>query len=490
MENKKNIIQLKNGFSLIEILVGIGLIGIISVGTSILIHSVQKEQMHLDGKSEVATIEIATQALLSRKEDCGCQFKDKTFDSTNVNSVIELSTLKISCASGSADFISTVANATSLAENKVNRMYVSQIRSTGNSDEYIGQLFLEPLNSKLKIKTRPSPIRVRFNTSQTSPANAKVINSCGGVSVSTPRNLIAADGNRSCILNWDSSTGSNVTYRIKMSKVATQSSIGINVCNDVVANTCTVNNLDNGQRYYFSAQAYNTSESSPAWSNEATCLPLEPVNTPVIAAVPDDRKCSIVINRPTLGTPPITYTVYSSTGATVDTSSNVVCSNLAAGAASQTTCVASGLTNYQAYKFGVVASNAAGPAPMATVDCVPPGVCAGNPQVTLVFPGGCRKGRRTPNYTLTLNNVESGIGGSRYFVRANISVRKQWPCATVYCPVNFTCNGATLVQDRTSLSCPRTVLTGTQYGSRYPDRWTAAGDSSNGWTNVYLFKRP
>lgn len=485
MNNKK----IKNGFSLVEILVGIGLIGIVSVGTTILVHNVQKVQVHLDGKSEVATIEIAAQALLSRKEDCGCQFKDKTFDSTNANSIIELTTLKISCVSGAADFISTPAQAGSLAENKVSRMFISEIQSTGNSNEYIGQLFLEPLNSKLKIKIKPSPIRVRFNTVQASPANAKVINSCGGVSVSTPRDLVATDGNRSCILNWSPSTGSNVTYRIKMSKVATQASVGINVCNDVVATTCQVNNLENGQRYYFSAQAYNTSESSPSWSSEATCLPLEPVNTPVIAATPADRSCSIVITRPTLGTPPITYTVYSSTGPTVTTASNVVCSNLAAGTASQTTCVASGLTNYQAYKFGVVASNAAGPAPMATVDCVPPGVCTGNPRVTLIFPGGCRKGRITGNYTLTLNNVESGIGGSRYFIRSQVYVRKHHPCKTVYCPINFTCSGSTLVQDRTNMSCPSTPLAGTLVGT-YPDQFYAAGDNTNGWRPVQLYKRP
>lgn len=480
------------GFALMQIMVVMSVMVLMTSGIVIMLNSLNKEQNTISTKIEYSAGMAIIKDMFQRNADCNCQIVGKVINANAANTEYTLSSIRTSCAvnAQTTDLMTTnlISNSDAL---KVSRIRVSNIVSTGYANEFTGDLMVTPhVNNQMRI-FNTGAVNFRFHTDPASPVNAKIIRGCGYVPLPQPSGLTATGGlgEGVCTFNWTPTVGRpTISYTVtgSTSQGQTLANKGDKFCssNDG-STTCSINGLTPDVPHYFVMSASNLLQGTSPNSSMITCIPARLPGAPVLTAVGADRSCTLTWPTPALGTNPKTYTIYRDSSPAVSKASTAHCVGTSANS-----CVVNGLTNGVTYYFKATSTNSAGESPLSNaISCLPADMCRGNVQVTLVFPGGCRKGRRTNNYTLTLRDVESRPGGSRYFVRGNINVRKHHPCATVYCPVSFTCSGATVVPSSTNLSCPRTPLAGTLVNT-YPNQWTAAGDSSHGWTNVGLWVRP
>ena len=481
--------HLKNshGFTLAEVLVSLAIVSIVMFAITSMMTSAQKMKKRLEARLEVAILESASQVLFASREDCDCQLKGLTFNETSPNVEIDLPSLKMACGTTSTDFIKASSNTASTAEHSVKRIFIKDITPTGNSNEYSASLHLEASALADGVPIRTVPLRFRFNTVASSPQNAKVINACGAAELSIPHNLTAIVANGECAISWGASAGAGpITYSIKKSTVSGKAAEGTKACTDTANTTCLAKDLTNGETYYFSIQSRNPYSKS-AWSSEVACKPYETPTEPRLTVVAEESACRISVERPAKGTQPYEYTVYQSTTLPVTKSSTTVCSKLSP-TGTQTPCQVTGLTNGQKYYFAAIAANDGESNLSLPVECEPIAPCSGSATVTLLDPGGCRLGRRAGDYNnLVLSSLQSRAGGSTYVVKGTINVRGQQPCATVYCPIQLTCNRGTLVPSSVNLNCSRTPIAGTEVDS-LPSKTSGIGADMFGWTNMTLQK--
>lgn len=475
------------GFTLAEVLVSLAIVSIVIFAITSMMTSAQKMKKRLEARLEVAILESATQVLFSSREDCDCQLKGITFNEATPNVEVDLPALKMACGATSTDFIKASSNSASSAEHSVKRIFIKDITPTGNSNEYSASLHLESTTLADGVPIRTVPLRFRFNTMASSPQNAKVINACGAAELSVPHDLTATVSNGECALSWGASAGAGpITYSIKKSTTSGKASEGTQACTDTANTTCIAKGLTNGDTYYFSIQSRNPFSKS-AWSSEVTCKPYEVPSEPRLTVIAEESACRISIERPAKGTQPYEYTVYQSTSLPVTKSSTTVCSKVNP-IGNQTPCQVSGLTNGQKYYFAAIAANDGESNLSLPVECEPIAPCSGSATVTLLDPGGCRFGRRAGDYNnLVLSGLQSRAGGSTYVIKGTINVRGQQPCATVYCPIQLTCNRGILTPASVNLSCSRTSIIGNEVDS-LPSKTSGSGADMTGWTNMSLQK--
>ena len=332
----------RKGFSLIEAIIALGLFSVASIA---LLNFTQQFNVK-DVKTRLrltSAYDLASQ-IISRPEDCNCQFANKVFNSTLSQPSIVLDRITLSCGSAATDLYRRVGVSGVIEpEFYVKDIRLTSIKNTGNPNEYLGELLATPQVSDVSVM-RPIPILVRFITDPASPASAKRILSCGSFPLGTPDGVVATRGNAQCSLSWNSITqGSGpFKYNIRYSLSQNGASTGILALSGYTGNSAVVTGLTNGTRYYFAVQAANDYEQS-RFSAEASCRPLEPVSNVNLSVINSGNDCISSWSVPN-GTPDITYSLKHSTISGGTGSGNVVCSG------ASTTCthanLAFGTTHY------------------------------------------------------------------------------------------------------------------------------------------------
>ncbi|MBS2964731.1 cadherin-like domain-containing protein [Actinocrinis puniceicyclus] len=128
---------------------------------------------------------------------------------------------------------------------------------------------------------------------------------------------------------------------------------GQQVC---AASPCTISNLTNGRTYTFTVQAHNLVDWSAASPASAPAMPntVPDAVTALVTSIPQDGTLHLAWAAPVdAGTPVLRYDVTWTGGGQANSST--------------TSLTATGLTNDQVYTFTVIAVNAQGPGPSATV---------------------------------------------------------------------------------------------------------------------------
>lgn len=410
------------GFTLIEILVSLGLVGIISMAIASLFHVMSEEQRNVKARMEMATALQMAQGVLARSQDCSCQFQGKRFDSTRADASVDIDRFKMNCLSGAPEvFRKNGATGVSGPELIVEKISLSEIQSTGNSEEFIGKFMVTPLVSSSSRVQRVIPLSVRFYTDPTTPANSKRIVACGAVPISVPSNLAAVAGDARCSLSWSESAGAKpIVYVVKTSTTPGGASTGGTVCS-TPANNCLVTGLANDVDHYFSIQAVNQTEASAFATPEVVCHPLQPVSTPTLLVSNSGTACNLSWARPA-GSPTISYTVKHSSMAGGSATGGVVCSTTGYS------CVHSGLPVNSTQFYSLVATNPVNSAVSVEVACYVPSPAILVLPTTVTGPAGRRWGINTflpPNngrvnsWQAVFNfSASGGTGRYTYSVRA------------------------------------------------------------------------
>jgi len=369
---KKPINQQK-GFSLLEITISMSIVIIVAFSVASILFNTKKEQKNLSAKLEFTSLHASVGSLLSRNEDCDCQIAGKVFDSTSPNASFDLLELTLSCSPGASGFVKTPSATSSSAPLTAERIYVSDIQSTGRSNEFISNLYLSHQSSPDSRQLKNARIMLRFYTDPTSPPNAKVVVACGGIPLSIPTDLQASAGNQQCSLTWSPSAGSApISYNIRRSTVSGSAASGSIACPSTTTQACIATALTNGTQYYFAVQASNDSGSTD-FSSEASCIPFRPPGVPTLNAMPGIGRCTLSWSAVT-GTAPITYTIRQSTTSGSASTGNIACS------VSGLSCTATGLTDNVPYYFVATASN-----PYATSAFSPQVSCTPGVDSTAVY---------------------------------------------------------------------------------------------------------
>lgn len=359
------ILKNNKAFSMTEIMIGVGLVALVNLILGSMVFNLQKQQQRITQKADNISTLNFVQGIVLKSDLCNCQIKDKVFNSNQANSVIQLDEIKAGCLSGSPTLLTTlgVASSTLNLSQAVSGIYLTNLTTTGNSNEYNAVLKIIPFANQQQMTLRPVSLFMRINTVAGSPNSAKVIRGCGPAPLSVPPNLRAQTGEKSCTIDWGESAGAKpIRYTVQMSQTANRASVnGAVVCGpESASRSCIVENLVDGQQYFFAVQAINDYEKTQ-FSSEVSCIPYtipsEPKN---LLGLPGKESCKISWEPSEKGTAPISYKIYQSETFNESQSGNVVCTT------SNLNCVASGLIGGKTYYYSAKATNAGGSSPFST----------------------------------------------------------------------------------------------------------------------------
>lgn len=355
------------GFTLVEVMVAVAIMGFISAATLYLANSFQRSYTDLQIKADFISSQNLIQNNFIRNADCDCLFKGKTFNANDPNTTIDLNEIRNGCSADSVPLVVKKGFGTEgqLAE----RIYISNITSTGNSEEYNAKVNIVPVQFADAKASRSIPLFLRFNTDPRTPAGTKTILGCGPAPLSIPTGLNARSQEKSCALDWVNSSGSGeIRYIVKYSEEAGKSALkGINACPpETFSNSCIATGLIDGTTYYFSVQALNN-YGSTEFSTETTCTPATPpTEMKELTAVPGLKSCQLQWKTPDKGTAPIQFKIYRSQTIGQDLKDQtLVCTT------ENLNCKAEGLSEEFIYYFTGVASNNGGASDAFT----PPAQC-------------------------------------------------------------------------------------------------------------------
>ena len=225
------------------------------------------------------------------------------------------------------------------------------------------------------------------NIADNAPGSPHTVRVTGtGVAVATapgaPTNVLAVAGNNSANLRWTapaSNGGSAITgYSIRVTLSSTGAQVGALRTAAANANTLLVTGLSNGTTYRFTVTATNAVGSTASALSAPLTLPATVPGAPTIGTpTRGNGSATVRWTAPNNGGSAITG--YSVRG--VNTAGTTVGLLRPAGAAA-TSLVVTGLTNGQAYRFSVTATNAVGTgAPSALSTAVTPATVPGAPVI-------------------------------------------------------------------------------------------------------------
>lgn len=343
----------KSGFSLVELIVALGILAIISLAVGGLLTMTQKNYSEMSEKATFLDYQFLSTYLLSKNETCNCHFQNLVFNNNNPAGKTVVPSLRYNCNPGTPIFIkdpSTPGDPNLDAQ----EIYFTNSVSTGNSNEYISQLIIKPKKKSSSVDITPIPIPFNFHTDPASPNGAKIILGCGKAPLSVPTGLASTAGNTQCSVSWQASGGAvPITYQVRKSTSAGQASTGSLACS-TTGTSCLALGLTNNTPYYFSIQASNPYETT-AFSAEVTCTPIEPASTPAnLVTNPSGANTCLASWTAASGTPPISYEVRYSTTAGQAASGTVGCTT------TNTNCSINSLAAGNTYYFAVRSSNALG----------------------------------------------------------------------------------------------------------------------------------
>lgn len=357
VKRKVNIMRNRNqGFTLVEVMVAVAIMGFISAATLYLANSFQRSYTDLQIKADFISSQNLIQNNFIRNADCDCLFKGKTFNANDPAATIDLNEIRNGCAPDSVPLVVKKGFGTDgqIAE----RIYISNITPTGNSEEYNAKVNIVPVQLADAKQSRSIPLFLRFNTDPRTPTNGKAILGCGPAPLSIPTGLNARSQEKSCALDWVNSSGAGeIRYIVKYSETAGQSATkGINGCPpETFSNSCITTGLTDGTTYYFSVQALNN-YGSTEFSTEIACTPATPpTEINELTAIPGLKNCHLHWKTPNKGTAPLQYKIYRSQIIGQDLKDQtLVCTT------EQLECKAEGLSEDLIYYFTGIATNKGG----------------------------------------------------------------------------------------------------------------------------------
>lgn len=358
------ILKNNKAFSMTEMMIGVGLVTIVNLILGSMVFNLQKQQQRITQKADNISTLNFVQSIVLKSELCNCQIKDKIFNSNHADSVVPLNEIKAGCLATSPTLLTTSVASPGMINlsQAVSGIYLTQLTTTGNSNEYNAVLKIIPFSNQQQMTLRPVSLFMRINTEAGSPSSAKVIRGCGPAPLSVPPNLRAQTGEKSCTIDWGESGGAKpIRYTVQMSETQNRAAVnGAVVCGpESASRSCIVENLVDGRPYYFVVQAINDYEKT-AFSSEVTCtpytIPSEPKN---LLGLPGRESCKISWDASEKGTEPISYKIYQSETINESESGGVVCTT------SGLNCMVTGLVGGKTYYYSARATNAGGSSPFS-----------------------------------------------------------------------------------------------------------------------------
>lgn len=357
-------INKSEGLSLVELLVTTAILGFVALAISTLMLRANDQYAELKNKINYVGYHQLVSNLINHADSCGCNFVGNAFNEGSPGK-ISLSYIKHSCAPGAGNLLkSTMGSGASDLD--VDEIFLSDIVSTGNSNEFKGNLYIKPFTSSKSVQLKLIPLPINFYTDPTTPSSGKAIQGCGKAPLSVPTNLTALAGNGQCSFTWSPSSGGvPIVYNLLRSTTATQAKTGTISCQTSTL-SCIVNGLINDTVYYFAIQSANPIEAS-AFSSEVICTPISPSTVPMglSATAINSTDCRISWAA-AAGSAPITYQVnYSATNG-ASASGGIGCTT------NSYSCDIVGLTSGTTYFFSIRSMNPAGSSSSSgEVACLP-----------------------------------------------------------------------------------------------------------------------
>jgi prepilin-type N-terminal cleavage/methylation domain-containing protein len=202
------------GMSLIEIIVGLAILGFISSGLLTIVMNQQKHLHHINQKQEVAELKAYLLSTFTNSDSCTCSLRPTNtalpgplfFDSTVVDGSQSMTIPKIveGCAVGAK----SLAGAGELVPGtqtqlRVQDIQLIKIQPGGNPLEWFGylQITFDPTSTPLSLK--PLQVKQRFTIDTVAPSVAikRLVNSCiatdrleFGAYIPVPQNTVQIAG--------------------------------------------------------------------------------------------------------------------------------------------------------------------------------------------------------------------------------------------------------------------------------------------------------
>jgi type II secretory pathway pseudopilin PulG len=178
----------KSGFSIVEILIASGMLGILILGFISFMVMQQKEAKSLSQKLNTLDLEKLLMATLADGTVCTFELANPAastnnpikFDSTALptTSPIAISQIRASAISTAPNIVQAGAFVPGSKELTISDISLSNISSAGIPDLFLGELNISFDESKLVHPLKPIKFRVTLRTNASSPNNNKEIQSC------------------------------------------------------------------------------------------------------------------------------------------------------------------------------------------------------------------------------------------------------------------------------------------------------------------------
>lgn len=189
----------QSGFSLIEVLVSVGLLSLVSLGMMTMISNQNKSITVLGEKLTAKDLEISLKSLMLNRSFCSCLVNGKTFN-TGTNQVSAISSVPTgytnlaTCTAAATNLIPTAGsvfnNSTSLRVGSINvENVVVQSASTYTAELTVG---IDPASGIMPLKGFSTVFNFNIDTSSGTPA-ARPILSCSP-DIAVTKNFVYFNG--------------------------------------------------------------------------------------------------------------------------------------------------------------------------------------------------------------------------------------------------------------------------------------------------------
>ena len=172
----------QGGFSLIQVMVAVAIIGALSLGVISIVQLVYKQQKLMNKTMNVSQLNDDLKLILDDKALCSCNFQSlNTFDSTAVSPSVDINEMLLDC-SVSTSFLVKQNQPYANTNLIVKEIKFNNIKPTQpGGAQYIGELTVYFKKIEGLPVLKPLTIKQKVNTSTTSPITAKKIIGCGSV---------------------------------------------------------------------------------------------------------------------------------------------------------------------------------------------------------------------------------------------------------------------------------------------------------------------
>ena len=167
-----------NGFSLIELVVSIAVLGIVTLAVMTMLTNVTSENKFLSQKIDALDFAESLRSEMLNSGNCPCQFSTVVIDASSATIPdVSLPQLTASCTAGAP----VIATPSAPLPGSANGLHVASIRfsgiaPTGNPNEFTGTF--EVAFDQTVRAMQPIKIRQRLSVDPAAPVNAKPVAAC------------------------------------------------------------------------------------------------------------------------------------------------------------------------------------------------------------------------------------------------------------------------------------------------------------------------